>query len=200
MTARMFAFTVAVVCALSVGCSDRSDSTATSPQNASKPAAGRSAETPGTPKSDADRIADVHAIAGLVEDVKQKTGHYPYEEAFLNPEPGFEAVPALVIISRQPLPEQYRNPPPGVSASVYSYDEFLAYLKETLGHDVILPCDSEPAPRFYQYQFDGHNYYVSAVLIAATSDTRQLAPKWHKYQVSSASAPEKKILRFVDIK
>ncbi len=37
-------------------------------------------------KSDEERIKDVHLIASIVEQFKEKTGHYPYEEAFSNVE------------------------------------------------------------------------------------------------------------------
>jgi hypothetical protein len=200
MYTRTIAPAVAAAFVLSLGCSDRTDSTATPKRTAAGSAKIQNAATSTLPKSDAERIADVHTIARLIEDFKQKTGHYPYEEAFLDPEPGFKAVPATVNITRQKLAEQYRYPPPGASGVVYPFNEFLAYLQDTLGGDVMLPSDSEPAPRFYQYQFDGQHYYVSATLLQPTSDTCQLAPQWHKYQVSSTSAPEKEILRFLDIK
>ena len=198
----MFFRIIVICCATlpaSVGC-DTAANVATKPQqNAASPES-RAVEPVEGPKTDAQRIADVHAIARLVEEFKQKTGHYPYEEAFLNPEPGFAAVPTSVNISSQPLPEQYRYPPPGRSGVVYSREEFLAYFEKELGKVVTLPSDSAPPPRLYQYQFDGRNYFVSAVLLEATPDTRQLAPEWHKYEVGSVAVPERRIRRFSDIK
>jgi hypothetical protein len=191
---------IAVAIALQLGCSASSDSSAKQEPTEANALNRREIDSQNEPTTDADRVADVHAIASLVEEFKQKTGHYPYEEAFLNPEPGFVPVSAAVIVTSQDLPEQYRYPPPGVSGAVYPCDEFIAYLSEALKRKVTLPSDSEPPPRFYQYQFDGQNYYVSATLSQPTAHTRQLAPNWHKYQVGSTAIPEKKVLRFSEIK
>jgi len=184
---------------LFIGCSNNTGSTDAQHEKRASFIEGQDGGIPRTAKSDADRIAHVHSIARLVEDFKQKVGHYPYEEAFLNPTPGFAPVPATVNITRQQLPEQYQYPPPGVSGVVYTHDQFRDYLQELLGRDVELPVNTEPAPRFYQYHFDGRHYYVSAELFESTSATRQIAPERHKYQVSSTSVPERKILRFQDI-
>lgn len=149
--------------------------------------------------TDVQRISDVHAIARIVEYFKGQTGHYPFEEAYLQTSPGSVAVPATVLITRHEVPEQYRYPPPGVSGTVFLYDDFAEYLSQKLGEAVKLPSDSEAAPRFYQYHFDGQNYYISAALFEPTETTRQVALRWNKYEVSSTSVPARKIRRFSEI-
>lgn len=151
-------------------------------------------------KSDAERIRDVHTIANIVEQFKEKTGHYPYEENFSNVRSGYVAVPISVNITDKALPEQYRYPPPGFSGGIIPNDEFLAYLRESLGPNITLPYDDAPLPRFYQYHFDGKNYFVSAVLYAPNEFTRMMRENWHKYQVGSVSNPQFKIRLFKDIK
>jgi hypothetical protein len=152
--------------------------------------------------TDEQRVADVHAIARVVERFHDKAGHYPCEEAYQNPTPGYRPVPCSVVITSQDLPEQWKYPPPGRSGRVIPLPEFRAYLEGVLG-PIELPEDDWPVsiwePRFYQYMFDGKAYYVSAVLLAATERTRELGPTRHKYQVSSISAPKHKILRFKEI-
>ncbi|MDC0936728.1 hypothetical protein OAS39_10615 [Pirellulales bacterium] len=180
------------------GCND-TPTAAPPPSDEGSTASPDTSQAARSPKNDEQRISDVHKIATLVERFKEAAGHYPYEEAFLNPEPGFVAVPASVNITRLELPDQYRYPPPGVSGAVFGYQDFQDYLREVLGDDVVLPSDTEPPPRFYQYHFDGQNYFVSAVLTSATPDTREVAPGWHKYQVGSTAVPDQKVLRFSDI-
>jgi len=185
------------------GCGSDSGSVSESPtspttQSDKKPDL-RPGETAAGETTDDQRVADIHAIALIVEYFKDQTGHYPFEEAYLQTSPDSQAVPATVLITRQEVPEQYRYPPPGVSGTVFLYDDFAEYLSEKLGDDVELPFDTEAAPRFYQYHFDGHNYYISAVLLEPTEATRQVAPGWNKYEVSSTSVPTKKIHRFSEI-
>lgn len=188
---------VALFAVALLGCTKQpspTDSAKTPPKTQAAPSA--TAAAPAT--TDAQRIADVRAIAALVEDFKRKTGHYPYEEAFINPEPGFVAVPAMVIVTSQQLPEPFRSPPPGMSVALYRNDEFRDLLAETLGREVALPSDSAPAPRFYQYQFDGKNYFISAILESRTPETREMAPGWYRYQIGSIDIPSAKVIRFVE--
>jgi hypothetical protein len=180
-----------------LGCTKQTaptDSTRTPPKTQAAPSA--TAAAPAT--TDAQRIADVRAIAALVEEFKRITGHYPYEEAFINPEPGFVAVPVMVIVTSQQLPEPFRSPPPGMSVALYPNEEFSDLLAETLGREVALPSDNAPPPRFYQYQFDGKNYFVSTVLESGTPETREMAPGWYKYQIGSTGIPSAKVIRFVE--
>lgn len=108
-------------------------------------------------------------------------------------------MPATALITHQDVPERYRYPPAGISGTVFLYDEFVKHVSDKLGEDVVLPTDSEPAPRFYQYRFDGQNYYVSAMLLKPTEATRKVASEWNKYEVSSTSVPARKIHRFSDV-
>lgn len=149
-------------------------------------------------KTDAQRVCDVLEIAETVERFKKTTGHYPYQEALLEPEEDYVAVPATVNIYRGELPERYRHPPPDLSGYVYTLEDFENYLSDALGKKIHIPVDGRPIdersfPTFYQFKFDGAAYYVAAILEAERPDTRMLAPGHHKYQVSSVSVPEKKI-------
>lgn len=158
-------------------------------------------------KTDADRIRDVHYIAELVEQYKEKTGSYPYHNWFENVEEGHVAVPVSVNITDQTLPEQYRYPPLGVSGYVDSTEEFLKDLRYVLGNKVNLLYDDRPVvykppyiPTFYQFLYDGENYYVSAILTKPSQYTRELRKGYYKYQVGSVEDKELKIRNYTGLR
>ena len=122
-------------------------------------------------KTDADRIADVHAIAALAERFMEACGHYPLADMYGN-------VPVAVHLSEHPLPLDHQYPPRGVSGSVRTAEEFEEYIKDTLGPETEIPRDDRPVhaiPHYYIYLFNGENYFVSAVLERPTEHTRNVA-------------------------
>ncbi len=143
-------------------------------------------------KTDADRIADVHAIASMAEEFKEATGFYPLADVYVN-------VPVSVNLSERRLPVNYQYPPSGQSGSVRTVREFEEYLKRTLGPELEVPKDNRPLdelPLFYYYLFDGENYRVGAVLDEATENTRTVADLYEKYEIGSKAIPERNIWRF----
>lgn len=140
-------------------------------------------------KTDAERIADIKQIAGMVEQYRRITGRYPFAEAFEGAPAG--ALPHVhVNISSQPLPEEFLLPPPGSDDAMVSSEQFEADLQEVLGPGVKLPSDDAPLPRFYQYHFDGTDYHISAALYEPTDETVSRGSDWHEYRISSASNEE----------
>ncbi|MCK4913936.1 MAG: hypothetical protein KAS69_05000 [Planctomycetes bacterium] len=170
--------------------------------------AGCNTDTPQTdPKTDAERIQDVHYIAELCEQYKEKTGNYPYHDWFEDVEEGYVAVPVSVVITDQEIPEQYQYPPPGVSGYVDSVEELLKYFQSELGKKLKLPYDDSPivyespyVPKFYQFLYDGENYYVSAILTKPNNYTRELYNGYYKYQVSSVEDKQQKIRNYTKLR
>lgn len=159
------------------------------------------------PKTDAERIQDVHYIAELVEQYKEKTGSYPYHHWFEDVKEGYVVVPVGVNITDQTLPEQYRYPPPGVSGYVDSTEEFLKNLRYVLGNKVNVPYDDRPVvyeppyiPTFYQYHYDGNDYFVSAILTAPNQYTRELRKGYYKYQVGSTESVKWKTRNYTKLR
>jgi hypothetical protein len=144
-------------------------------------------------KTDAQRIEDVHAIVRGIEEYRRRTGRLPFDETFETLPEGAAPAPINVNLANGPLPEEFREPPPGVPGAVVAGDEFIEYLQRTLGQGFTLPSDPAPAPRFYQVHFDGRDYYVSAALFEASEHTMPLADDWHKYQVGSRPDVEKRV-------
>ncbi len=157
-------------------------------------------------KSDEERICDVLKIAEVVETFKQVNGHYPYEEAFLEPpENGYVAVPGMVNLYRGELPERYQYPPPGMSGFIDSLENFETYLSDGLQKDIQLPVDGrvvdeDQIPTFYQFMFNESAYFISAMLENPHPDARTIKPGYHKYQVSSTAAPSHKIKSYESAK
>ena len=146
-------------------------------------------------KTDADRIADVHALAAMAEAFKEACGHYPLADRYVN-------VAIAAHLSSHPLPEHYQFPPPGRSGVVLRPGEFEDYMRTTLGPGIEVPRDDRPVhiiPHYYIYLFDGTNYFVSAVLERPTEHTRNVADWYLKYEVGSKAVPERKIRRFGDL-
>jgi hypothetical protein len=144
-------------------------------------------------KTDAERIEDVHAIVRGIEEYRRRTGRLPFAETFETLPQGAPPAPINVNLAKGPLPEEFREPPPGVPEAVVTGDEFIEYLQRTLGRGFTLPSDPAPAPRFYQVHFDGRDYYVSAALFEPNEHTMPLADDWHKYQVGSRADSERRI-------
>jgi len=146
-------------------------------------------------------MEDVHTIAGIIEQYRQKTGRYPYAENWDNVKEGMVAISISVMISTKELPEEYRYPPGGLTGAIFLYKDFLEYLRAVLGKDLTLTEDGlDPyywAP--YQFHFDGKNYFVSAHLTKPNKYTRPVSNA-HKYQVVSIGNLSMKIRAYSEIK
>jgi hypothetical protein len=194
-----------VALAFHVGCSETGPpaaSPAAPRQSAEKTAAPVAELSPPRPaghygKTDEERVADVHTIAQAIEEYRRRTGRLPFDETFATLPEGAPREPINVNLTKGELPPDYRSPPPGAPGAVVSGDEFVDYLRRTLGPGFDLPVDPAPAPRFYQVHFDGRDYYVSAALFEPTEHTLPMTDDWHKYQVGSRPDPELRI-RYVD--
>ena len=170
---------------------------------------GTSCRTSDTPprKTDKNRVEDIHLIASLVEEYKDVLGKYPFAENWENVEEGMAAVPILVHMSNYELPEEFRWPPSGMSGIVLSVDDFEYYLSKGLKRQIKLPRDDRPIkshrgnwPYFYQFLFDGHDYFVACHLDTELPYTRKLGEGFYKYEVGSIEIPGRKTRRFRDIK
>ena len=160
-----------------------------------------------SPKSDQDRVNDIHQIASIIEEYKKAKGHYPFSENWENVEKGMVAVPILVHMSSHRLPEQFQYPPPGMSGLVITTEEFEDYLSSGLKRSIKLPRDDRPIkspqgnwPHFYQFQYDGQNYFLSCYLNSALPFARKLSENFYKYEVGSIEIPRRMTRKFSDIK
>ncbi|MDY6992790.1 MAG: hypothetical protein SVR94_09340 [Pseudomonadota bacterium] len=158
-------------------------------------------------KTSKEHIDSVHKIAEVIERFKEKTGNYPFIENWSNVEEGYVAVPISSNLTTRELPEEFRYPPRGVSGVVIPAKEFEKYLSNGLKEKVVLPKDDRKIrsprgnwPFFYQYLYDGKNYFVSCFLQEKMPNTRRLGRKWYKYEVGSIAVPGKNILRYSDVK
>jgi len=158
-------------------------------------------------KSNQERISDIHTIASIVEEYKDITGRYPFAENWDNVKEGYSAVPIMAHLSEHGLPERFRWPPPGWSGRVINVDMFEDYLSKQLGKKIKIPADDRPIkiisgikPNFYQFLYDGKNYFISCEVSEELPFTRKLGPEVYKYEVGSVSIESKKIRRFLDIK
>ena len=77
------------------------------------------------------------------------------------------AVPIFCNLSHHTLPERYKWPPLGTSGHMMTAGVFEAYLSDYLMREIILPKDDRPVekmgknnPFFYQFLFDGTNYFI----------------------------------------
>jgi len=153
------------------------------------------------PKTDAQRMEDVRRIAGVIEQYREKTGHYPYAENWENVEPNMVAIPIGVFLSSKQLPAEYRYPPGGRTGAIFTYKEFLEYLRKVLGRALTLPEDDRDPREWvpYQFAFDGRNYFVSAHLTQPNEFTRPVGGA-HKYQVGSIGSAKAKVRAYSEIK
>ncbi len=160
-----------------------------------------------SPKSDQGRVNDIHLIASIIEEYDKTKGHYPFWENWQNVEKGMVAVPILVHMSSRKLPEEFQYPPTGISGLVISTEEFEEYLSKGLKRSINLPRDDRPIkspqgnwPHFYQFQYDGHNYFLSCYLNSAIPFARKLGDNFYKYEVGSVEIPKRMTRKFRDIK
>lgn len=144
-------------------------------------------------KSDAERMEDVRQIALAIEKYRRRTGRLPFDETFASAPDGGAGLSINVNLSGQPLPEEFRAPPPGVSGSVLTTEEFIEYMRKVMGAGFTLPTDPAPVPRFYQVHFAEGEYFVSAALFEPNEHTLPIADDWHKYQIGSRPDPAMKI-------
>lgn len=148
-------------------------------------------------ETDQDRINEIHQIAAIVEEYKEKRGCYPFSERWRQVKPGYCATPIYIIITDQKIAEDMMFPP-GMSATSIPKKMFDKYLTEKLGRSIRLPTDSRPVStkKFYQYLFDGENYFLSCILDKSAKLTKQLSADMFKYQVSSTAIPTLKIWKY----
>lgn len=126
------------------------------------------------------RIADVHRIAQLLEEYKEKAGHYP----FYNPAPvreGYVKTGTLIgLASEKAERELSKQPNPfGISAAVGFSGYLEDVMSEKLGLPIDLPYDPEDqaiyAPNAYYIYFSVEDdYIVMAFLRTPTEHTTQL--------------------------
>ena len=157
-------------------------------------------------KTDQDRVNDLHEIASIIEEYNKVNGHYPFAENWQNIARGKIAVPILVRMTIHELPDEFRDPPPGTSAIVVTAEVFEQYLSNGLGRIVALPRDDRPIkrpegnwPYFYQFLYDGKNYFLFCFLNTPLPYTFRLAENYYQYEVGSIAIPERKTRRFLDI-
>lgn len=158
-------------------------------------------------KTSKEHIDSVHMIAEVIERFKEKTGNYPFRENWSNVEEGYVAVPISANLTTRELPEEFKYPPRGRSGLVISAKELEEYLSNGLKEKVVLPKDDRKIrtskgnwPFFFQYLYDGENYFVSCFLQEEMPNTRKLGNNWYKYEVGSVAMPSKKILQYSEIK
>ncbi len=138
---------------------------------------------------DKQRIEDIHQIAGWIETFHQKTGYYPLTS-------GKHQLPLEVVIAK--MEKEWE--PPCVKMGYLELE-----LQKVLGRDIKLPtdpgeCYAGGISRFYQYNSDGQEYYVSAHLGSRNRFTRRLDARNHKYQIGSITILKQRIFRLRDIK
>jgi hypothetical protein len=157
-------------------------------------------------KSDLDIVNDIHYIASLIEEHKSNYGHYPFAENWINVEKDMVAVPVLINISKYELPENLNYPPPGMSGVVLTTEYFESYLNKSLNRPIIIPRDDRVVkgpngivPHFYQFLFDGSNYFISGYLTTDFPNSRKLGYGLYKYEVASIAIPDRKIQKYSEI-
>jgi len=156
-----------------------------------------------TIKTSGQHIESVHKIASLIEKYKANTGKYPFHENWLSVKEGYVAVPISVKLTNKRLPEEFRYPPPGRSGLVISQLEFEEYLSRGLKEKIVLPMDDREIrqkngnwPFFYQFLYDGQDYYVSCFLTESHPKARKIDDGWYKYEVGSTAVAIRNILLF----
>ena len=126
------------------------------------------------------RVANVNTIYQVIERYKETTGKCPLQERFVD-------APMGVNISDRPLPDRYKQPPPGAKGSIIPYEDFLAELRTGLKSEVILPKDPQTVPfgppNFYQYHFTGPHFFVAASLWFDRAGVKQLGSRYYKYEL-----------------
>jgi hypothetical protein len=152
--------------------------------------------------ADAKRVYDVHRIAAMAEAYRALRGYYPLADRVATLDAD-GPIPVAVNITNLELDPIYGSPPPGRRGVVLPFEELLGELRAVLGNDLVVPFDPQKvptgAPNFYQYMTNGTDYFVSANLNSPTPYTQEIGPRYHKYQVSSTSAPGYAVRRFQDI-
>ncbi len=130
-------------------------------------------------------MKDVETIVHAIEEYRKRTGRLPFDETFATAPEGGVGLSINVNLAGQPLAEEFRQPPPGMTGSVLTTEEFVDYMRKVMGAGFTLPTDPAPAPRFYQVHFGDGEYYVSAALFEPNEHTLPMADDWHKYQIGT---------------
>jgi hypothetical protein len=154
-------------------------------------------------KTTAEHIKSIHDIAIIIEKYKSVTGQYPFREKWEDVPEGYVAVPISAKLTQYELPEQLKYPPPGISGHVIGSDQLESYLSVGIKEPIILPKDDREIirdgkvwPYFYQFLYDGQNYFVSCYLDEHHPHARKVDENWYKYEVGSVAIPDRKIHLF----
>ncbi|OVE75143.1 hypothetical protein BVX97_05505 [bacterium E08(2017)] len=151
-------------------------------------------------QADEQRIKHFYEIADLVEEYKDKVGHYPLatqKEMLKNADGAFDDDDSKKIYEMNPeveclitpreIPERIKNRP-GTFLRV-SYDKMNSELSKGLGREVTLPYDPQEKPvykpNFYVYVFRGGDYYLSVHLYDEYKHAQKVSDHFYKLQVTS---------------
>lgn len=132
---------------------------------------------------DADilRVNHLEYIDGLVEEYKEKTGHYPFADERVS-------IPTYVFIATPKQIEWFKDDMP-IEHITVSAEEFKMELESGLGRRVVIPCDpqkrGDSKPNFYMYMVQGKDYILAVHLHEGYGFGKKIGEDYYKVEVSS---------------
>ena len=132
---------------------------------------------------DSARIKNTHAIAGLIEQYKEETGHYPLEKQVRGDRRSIQ-----VKIGHPPVTNSKVIKLEGPYIDEVHFSEFKKELQRVLG-DVVIPLDPKTiafsGTNFSIYAVYKNTYYVSCLLNYYHKHVRVIGKNQFKYEVTS---------------
>ena len=145
---------------------------------------------------DADivRLKHLKYWGGIIEEFKEKNGHYPLEN--------YSPIQNYVYIA-SPSQQQYAKGEPPYEHTETDITRFKEVLENGLGRKIDLPFDPQlfpvNKPNFYVYITVWDRYFFSVHLHDGEGFGRKLGPYYYKAEISNVAIPERNVFAYKDL-
>lgn len=166
-------------------------------------------------EADAQRIKHFYEIADLIEEYKDKVGHYPLENiretlktadgSFKDDETKqmYELNPEVeCLITPREIADRIKNRP-GTFMRVH-YNVLNKELSDALGREIVLPYDPQEVPvfkpNFYVYLYRNGEYFFIVHLYEPYAHATLISEHFYKLQVTSIKNHKQGIVNYKEMR
>jgi hypothetical protein len=140
------------------------------------------------------RLNDLKEIGGYLNEYKEKTEKYPFEDK--------SDVPVYVHIATKEQRSVKMGKPP-YRHIVIPVTDLIAELEKVLKRDVLMPFDPQRKPNgrpnFYVYMITKGTYFLGVHLYHPYSFAQKIRPNWYKVEISNRPNPQLPIWKYKDL-
>ena len=144
--------------------------------------------------ADIERLKHLKYWGGIIEEFKEKNGHYPLQNN--SPTQNY-------VYITSPRHQQYPHGEPPYEHTKTDITKFKEVLENGLGRKIDLPFDPQLVPvnkpNFYIYMIQGDRYFFNVHLHDGEGFGRKLGPYYYKAEISNVAIPQRNIFTFKEL-